>query len=1406
MKRQSIAMIGTLALALIALLPRPNHALAQALADYTANPPFTTSAVPPNILLLLDNSGSMNNMAYTAAFNPSTTYSGLYDSTQCYQYSSNVFQPNPSPSTKPCSGSYPWDGNLLNYVSMREVDIVKWVMVGGACSVARDSQYRCSQVHGQNTFSSSACCSTQVRSITATQAAGLMPSAQIPASGNIYFHQVGLNSTLAGTFCVDDDSTPPSTSATSCSDTDTYAETDWFIVVAHPELTSGIIQQVGTKARFGLMEFNSGSNNTTSGDGGKVLNPVGASVSSMVSGIEGTTPSTWTPLAESLYEATRYYAQIAPAYAGSDYSYTVSTQDPYYFDGTWVATPQTVTCCKSFVIVFTDGQPTQDLDIPAALQDYAHTAANHGTSAHCAPAGGCTASLSAGTGSPPKHSTTSSSTHATLTDHHDNCSAYYGGSSSDACGANGSHYLDDVAYYAHTTDLRQATLPALNVAGKDLAGTQNLNVYFFYAFGTGANLMKDAAKVGGFTDLNGNNIPDLQQEWDSVNNQTGAQGGDGVPDNYFEAVDASKLQDQLMATITSILQKSASGTSVSVLATSSTGDGSLYQAYFYPLTYQGLNPVVWTGYTQGLFIDEFGNVREDTDADGRLVYEKDSIIKMRFDSSTGNVLVDEYKDVSPVDGKADSTTPFQTVGLTQIKPIWEAGRRLALTAPSARTVLTWVDANNNGVVDAGEQIPFTTANDTTLAPYLRAQAAPSPYTADNIINFVLGNEVSGLRDRQLLVTDDTGNSALQVWKMGDPINSTPTVVGAPKERYDVLYGDASYASFYIQYKSRREVAYVGANDGMLHAVNGGFYHRGDDPSTTGATEHGWFTRTATDNSSGPLLGQELWGFIPYQLLPQLQWLTQSGYTHVYYVDLKPKVTDARIFTPDADHPNGWGTILIGGFRMGGSCGACVSSTGAPPMSVTANFGSGTSTTRTFYSAYFVLDITNPEKNPVLLWSFSDTSLGLTTSYPAVVRVKPACTSCDKTDNSDAKWFVVIGSGPTGYDGSSAQTGKIFAINLQTGPIDPATGSNLFSTFTTGDAYSFMGDAITLDADLDFRTDTAYLGNAICNTAGTPCNGSAPPSWIGKLYRLATGSAFPYGVSTSPSSWGVASGTSRAPTLLLATFPPSGTILKAGPITAAPTVTSDDAHNVWVYFGTGRFYGNADKTNTDAQYFFGVKDLCMNSSDSSCQSTQKNNLLNVSAVSICTSCAGGTNQVTGVAGVTTFSDLQAKIQGTATTTAMDGWYTTLPSSGERLLSTPTVIGGAVFFTTFIPTNDICQAGGTGWVYGLFYQTGTANKEPIMGTYTGTGGGAANTACSGSSTCASRAMLLGTGLPSQVAVQVGGQGSGTSGSSSGTGCSGRITGIVQGSSGAVNQFCGKPPIASWSRYLSWINQRD
>ena len=409
---------------------------------------------------------------------------------------------------------------------------------------------------------------------------------------------------------------------------------------------------------------------------------------------------------------------------------------------------------------------------------------------------------------------------------------------------------------------------------------------------------------------------------------------------------------------------------------------------------------------------------------------------------------------------------------------------------------------------------FSTANAATLAPYLRANASGT-YTATNIINFVHGNQIAKMRDRQLTI-----NGSLHVWRLGDVVNSTPTIVGSPRERFDILYGDQGYAQFVQRWKTRRMVAYAGANDGMLHAFNVGFYHRGDDPSTTGVTEHGWYTRNAVDNSSGPELGRGTMGICARIICCRSFCGTRSRtYTHISYVDLKPKVTDVRIFSPEAAcgggttptasgciHPDGWGTILILGMRFGGSCGSCIgvsgTNNGGPPLSVTAKFDGVTTTTRTFYSAYIVLDITDPDSSPTVLSVYSSSTLGLTTSYPSVVRMSPA--GDGKNDHTNAKYFMVLGSGVQGYDGRALNGGgggaKLFAVQL----VPPGTAPTVSILPVGLDTYGgFMADPITFDRDLDFRSDAVYVGRTIDPAAG---GASALGYWWGKFYRLTMGLA------------------------------------------------------------------------------------------------------------------------------------------------------------------------------------------------------------------------------------------------------------------------------------------------------------
>ncbi len=1328
MKRQAaLIRFATIFLAAVGMLAVSTNAWGQFMAEYEAHPPFLETSensedYPPNILILLDNSDSLNQKAYSGAFDPSQTYVGLFNPMKCYQVGGNdVFEydsTDKSSVSDTCSGTYEWDGNLLNWASMRRIDIVKWVLVGGKCSTTRSSYaplhecqsgYLEGQGQQQFMFGSNL---DWTQSVPAADASGRVD----PLSGNpdpLYFHVVGSDSSLYGKVCLSGIATTPPKDSDCLATGEDLRE----IRVQPPPAADdrGIIQEIFEQARFGLMEFNDPAF-TGPTDGGRVIRHVDwkkdGDIGPLIDDITQVVPQAESQPAEGLYEAARYFAQISPEYDVNDYKDDDQEFDPFWFTTDWITPAQYVPCCKSFVLLITDGEPTADTNIPVALQDY--------------------------------HSTS------------------YG-------------YVDDVALWAHTTDLRQDTIPVIGDAGNNLAGEQNVTLYTVFAFGTGGATLKEASKAGGFNDSNGNDQPDLQSEWDTIVNTTGAAGQDGVPDTYFEAPSPKELKDQMLLAIQRILQKTASGSAASVMASSSTGEGAVYQSFFFPTVEEGNREVKWVGYVQGLFLDAFGNLREDN-GDARLVYEDDMIVRMNFNGATGDINVERFID-SDGNGLADSGTPSGVVTLETVGSIWEAGTELATTDPCDRKIQTWVDKNTDGRVDVGEQIEFSvddptctgeTDNTAWLAPYLRPSAAP--FTAANIVKFIRGQNIAGMRDRDLTV-----NSNVEVWKLSDSVYATPVVVGGPSQRYDIIYGDASYTAFLNQYKGRRQVAYVGANDGMLHAFNAGYYHRGDDPSTGSAFEHGWFTRTPTDNSSGPALGEELFGFIPQELLPHLKWLTDPSYTHVYYVDLTPKVTDARIFTPDADHPNGWGTILMGGFRLGGSCGLCTGANGAPPMQVTGDFdnnGGTPDTTRTFYSAYFVLDVTNPESTgfPKLLFSYADSTMGLTTNVPSMLRVNPSGDSI--TSDTNAMWYMLFSSGPTGYDGSIAQAGSLYALDMTLG-----SGTRGSVTRMEGEPLqSFMSSTLVIDRDYDYRVDVAYVGSTIHD-------GSLP--WRGKIYRMTMNScAAP---PCTSANWGIPLGGIRQTTELLDTFPDGAAPeLELGPVTASPGVAIDEANKLWVFAGSGRYFADSDEANTDQQYFVGVKDtvlngLCTQSGRTNCH---ENELVDVSSAQVCILGVGncgsvGNDQVTGVTGATDFPSLIGLVASN------DGWYTTLPGTGERALARPAIFGGLVLFPTFLPgidASDPCSVSlGTSTMYALYYRTGSGYNSDVIGTTDGSGG----------KKYVNRSTSLGAGLASQAVVHVGHNSS-----------NGRATAFVKKSTAELFRIEIDSVGAITSRLLTWL----
>jgi len=726
------------------------------------------------------------------------------------------------------------------------------------------------------------------------------------------------------------------------------------------------------------------------------VNPIDTYVDSGIDGIVDAIehyPLVWgtTPLAENYYEVVRYFQQEDPYFTdtinsgGINYrdTYEVSnTWDPYYFndpngDGN-TSDAGKVDCVESYVLLFTDGQPYRDDYLPCYDSGDDEFNDDGASTAAC-------------------------------TDFDGDNSGNERFNTDD--GANsGKDNLDDIVYWANAVVDNTLDDDGDGVWDKtadrdlrsDLAQEQNLITYTV-AFGSAT-------------------MPDILQD--------SADQGEGVA---YPAEDGNQLKEQLTEAFAAILNR-VSGTAASVISNTRSGEGAIYQSIFFPQKKDTLdNEVSWVGQIHSLLVDAYGNMREDTNQNQQVdliddlivVYNSDGTA-YRYRDADGDQLLE---DLTPEDCRQDHSCntcstddtvdcmingAYDVSGLTDItddkinlddlKYLWNTSdwlneisdtevedQRGYASILSDRYIFTWVDADDDGVVDTAtsEVMPFVSASTPTAAdlidpakiyPYLHLYPSfdniPTGITNDisdlstadfaeflaeqsrRQVNYIRGSDCvdasssltcntmsltvdsgattvvgSSMRSRQF---DYDGDNTVETWRLGDIVYSTPTLVGRPAEAYHLLYRDKSYASFAARYQMRRNVVYAGANDGMVHAFNGGFFDAADkkfynsieepygdaddDGTFTAGEYYDWDGSSGRSSTTAYELGAEMWAYVPYNLLPHLYWLTDPTYdagSHIYYVDQKPRIFDARIFPTDTDHPNGWGTVMVIGMRFGG---------------------------------------------------------------------------------------------------------------------------------------------------------------------------------------------------------------------------------------------------------------------------------------------------------------------------------------------------------------------------------------------------------------------------------------------------------------------------------------------------------
>jgi Tfp pilus tip-associated adhesin PilY1 len=151
--------------------------------------------------------------------------------------------------------------------------------------------------------------------------------------------------------------------------------------------------------------------------------------------------------------------------------------------------------------------------------------------------------------------------------------------------------------------------------------------------------------------------------------------------------------------------------------------------------------------------------------------------------------------------------------------------------------------------------------------------------------------------------------------------------------------------------------------------------------------------------------------------------------------------------------------------------------------------------------------------------------------------------------------------------------------------------------------------------------------------------------------------------------------------------------------------NEGSSGLWVYYGTGRYETAADKVNNQQQYFFGLKDAATPRATPYSVA----DLTTLEARFTAATIGGKAMTVRTING----SNTSANPWAMKLFAGQSGWGGPATSGGsERVFTKPLVVGGIVFFTTFIPDSDICTGSGDTYVFALDYKTGMPPTSPVF----------------------------------------------------------------------------------------------
>ena len=586
-----------------------------------------------------------------------------------------------------------------------------------------------------------------------------------------------------------------------------------------------------------------------------------------------------------------------------------------------------------------------------------------------------------------------------------------------------------------------------------------------------------------------------------------------------------------------------------------------------------------------------------------------------------------------------------STGAVSTTASWSASSMLSSSATSGtfpnRAITTYVPASATWTSGTGSFVAFKNSSSTTPPSLSSSQlsALGSDAAAQaNMVNYLRGDDT--------LEQKNNGSYRNREKVLGDVVDSQPVYSGAPNPNEfegesftgisnSATSGDNSFNAFAVGTTSGGTATASAASTRtplVFVAANDGMLH----------------AFKASD-------GSEQYAYLPGAVITAgLSKLADPDYgstdsvPHQYYND--GELTIADVFFSSA-----WHTVLVG------------------------------TTGRGLAKTIYALDITDPA-NITPLWERSAGDGGTNADYIGQMVGKPVIAQV-----ADGNWQVLIGNGYNSKNGTAA----LLEFSVVDGTLSVHTTD---STVANGLAapVTWMDDAsngISMEAyagDLQGRVWEFPLDTATTTTTGSGSSAVTTTTYTADL------------ISAGTKEFTADSGGTVQP-------------ITAGMLAGRDPVTG----NVWVFFGTGQYLTSSDLTNKQVQSWYGLivqagknqPDLPDLPTD-----TQSGDLVQRSITYEQDGDSTATPPTLSVRTVTTLptpSDMSGK----------RGWYMDLEqpvtdtngnvtgnnAQGERMVTPNQFQGNLLLGTTRIPdaatNSDICNSSGTGWVMAVDPFTGT-----------------------------------------------------------------------------------------------------